>query len=117
MFAVLQTGFGKSLIYQGYAFVRNILDGRPPIILVIIPIRSIVQEQLKNNEFELKAAELTLQDDFLKDVRDGNTEVLYASTENVLNQKFLSVMRDPGSEFRQRLRLIVVDESHTVFTW
>ena len=62
MFAMLPTGFGKSLIYQSYAFARNVLNGCPPIILVIIPLRSIVQEQLKNNEFELKAAELTLQD-------------------------------------------------------
>ncbi|XP_068742255.1 uncharacterized protein [Montipora capricornis] len=117
VFAVLPTGFGKSLIYQSYAFARNVLDGRPPIILVITPLRSIVQEQLKNNEFELKAAELTLQDDFSKDVRDGNTEVLYASAENALNQKFLSVVRDPSSELRRRSRLKVVDESHTVYTW
>ena len=34
-FAVLPTGFGKSLIYQSYAFARNILDSRLPIILVM----------------------------------------------------------------------------------
>ena len=59
VFGVLPTRFGKSLIYQSYAFARNVLDGRPPI-LVIIPLRSIVQEQLRSNEFELEAVELTL---------------------------------------------------------
>ena len=58
-----------------FAFARNVHDERPPILL-IIPIRSIVQEQLMSNEFELKAVEQNLQDDVLKNVRDGNVEVL-----------------------------------------
>ena len=71
MFAFLPPRFGKSLIYESYAFARNVRDGRPPI-LVIIPLRSIGQEQFMSNEFELKAVELTLQDDILQNVRDGN---------------------------------------------
>ena len=71
---LLPTIFGKSLIYQwkSYALVRNILDGRPHIILLKIPLRSIVQEQLRSNEFQLKAVELTLQHEVLKNVREGN---------------------------------------------
>ena len=53
MFAVMPTAFGKSLIYQSYAFAMNIVNCRPPIILVM----SIVQEQLRSNNFELKAFE------------------------------------------------------------
>ena len=72
---MLPTRFGKYLIYQSYAFARSVRDERSPILL-IIPIRSKVQEQLMSNEFELKAAEQNLQDDVLKNIRDGNVEVL-----------------------------------------
>ena len=41
VFGVLPTRFGKSLIYQSYAFARNVRDGRPRI-LVIIALRNIV---------------------------------------------------------------------------
>ena len=54
----LPNGFGKSFIYQGYAFVRNVLAGPPVIRVVEIPPRSIVQAQLRSNVFELKAEEL-----------------------------------------------------------
>ena len=58
VFAVLPTGFGKSLIYQSFVFAREILtDGHSPSIIVVIPLRSIVQEQLTSNEFELKAVD------------------------------------------------------------
>ena len=66
VFAVLPTGFGKSLIYQSFVFVREILYGRAPTIIVVIPLRSIVQEQLASNKFNIKAVELTLQEDVLK---------------------------------------------------
>ena len=75
VFAVLPTGFGKSLIYQSFVFAREILDGHSPSIIVVIPLRSIVQEQLTSNEFELKAVELILQDDVLKSVQEGAVDV------------------------------------------
>ena len=117
VFAVLPTGFGKSLIYQSFVFSKEIIHGHSPSVIVVIPLRSIVQEQLTSNEFNLKAVELSLQDDVLKNVSEGEVEVVYASAENVLNDKFLSILRDSNSPFRRRLKLIVVDESHTVFTW
>ena len=117
VFAVLPTGFGKSLIYQSFVFGKEIIDGHSPSIIFVIPLRSIVQEQLTSNEFNLKAVELTLQDDVPKNVSKGGVEVVYTSAENVLNDQFLSVSRDSNSQFRRHLKLIFVDESHTVFTW
>ena len=46
-FPVLPTGFGKSLIYQNYAFARNMLDGRPPLIPV--SDRNSSTEELRNS--------------------------------------------------------------------
>ena len=48
VFAVLSTGFGKSLIYQSFFLAKEIMDGHSPMIIVVIPLRSIVQEQLKS---------------------------------------------------------------------
>ena len=87
-----------------------------PTITVIIPLCSIDQEQLKCHSFCLKALELTLNDQVLKNVREGKGEVVYTSAENVLHDKFLSVLSDSNCHFRWHLKLIVVDESHTVFT-
>ena len=88
VFAVLPTGFGKSLIYQSFVFSKEIIHGHSPSVIVVIPLRSIVQEQLTSNEFNLKAVELSLQDDVLKNVSEGEVEVVYALAENVLNDKF-----------------------------
>ena len=117
VFAVLPTGFGKSLIYQSFVFGKEIIDGHSPAVIVVILLRSIVQEQLSSNDFNLKAVEVSLQDDVLKNVSEGGVEVVYTSAENVLNDKFLSILRDSNSQFRGHLKLIVVDESHTVFIW
>ena len=53
--AVLPTGFGKSLIYQSFVLAKGITDssvgcssGRPSC-LVIVPLRSIIEEQINSN--------------------------------------------------------------------
>ena len=74
VFAVLPTGFGKSLIYQSFVFGKEIIDGHSPAVIVVIPLRSIVQEQLSSNDFNLKAVELSLQADVLKNVSEGGVE-------------------------------------------
>jgi len=58
-----------------------------------------------------------MQDDVLKSIQEWAVDVVYSSTKNVLNDKFLSLLREQSSPFKQFLKLIVVDESHTVFTW
>ena len=83
---------------------KEIIDGHSPSVIVVIPLRSIVQEQLASNEFNLKAVELSLQHDVLKTVSECEVEVVY--------DKFLSILRNSNSPFRRHLKLIVVDESH-----
>ena len=52
VFAVLPTGFGKSLIYQSFVIAKE-MEGRVthPCCLVIVPLRSIVEEQVNYNDF------------------------------------------------------------------
>ena len=60
VFAVLPTGFGKVLFTKTLSSVKkSSIDIRQHVIIVI-PLRNIVQEQLTSNEFNLKAVELIL---------------------------------------------------------
>ena len=48
-------------------------------------------------------------------VRNSEIQVVYATAEQALNEKFTSMLKK-DCPFRRSLSLIVVDESHTVFT-
>ena len=63
VFAVLPTGFGKSLIYQSYSLAKSEIDAVSPAVMVIVPLRSIAEEQVRNNEFDLKVAHLSLDEE------------------------------------------------------
>ena len=47
--AVLPTDFGKSIIYQSFDFADR------ASIVVVVPFRSIFQDQLQSKDFDLKA--------------------------------------------------------------
>ena len=117
VFAVLPTGFGKSLIYQSYSLAKSEIDAVSPAVMVIVPLRSIAEEQVRNNEFDLKAAHLSRDEEKLRAVASGEVRVLYASAEEVLDDVFINLLKKEDSPFRKNLSLIVVDESHTVYTW
>ena len=83
-----------------------------PAVIVVVPLRSIAEEQARNDEFDLKAAQLSLDQQKLQAVASGEVRVFYASAEEVLDNRFLDVLKK-DSPLRQNLALIVVDESHT----
>ena len=43
--------------------------------------------------------------------------MVYAAAEQVLHEKFTTLLKQGDTTFRRSLALIVVDESHTVYTW
>ena len=59
--------------------------------------------------FEEKSWRDKFNDNVLKNVPDGNVEVFYASTENVLDQQFLSMVRDTDDVLHYK---IFVDEKN-----
>ena len=84
-------GYGKSLIYQCFVHAKlNWLTGSPSII-VICPLKSIVQEQLKSNEFGLKAVELSRNKEVTWGYQASKYQVIYASAEEVLGDYFLAM--------------------------
>ena len=64
VFGVLPTGFEKSMIFQLFVLAKNRASNSPnasverPTIIVICPLKSIMEEQITSNEFGLSAAEL-----------------------------------------------------------
>ena len=65
VFAVLPTGFGKSLIYQSYSLAKSEINAVSPAVIVIVQLRRIAEEQVRNNEVDLKAAHLSLDEEKL----------------------------------------------------
>ena len=76
-----------------------------------------MDEQIASNEFGLSACELRFDCETLTAIRDGDVQVVYAAAEQVLNEKFTTLLKQGETTFRLSLSLIVVDESHTVYTW
>ena len=120
VFGVLPTGFGKSLIYQPLVLAKNASPKAAssverPTIIVICPLKNIIEKQITSNEFNLSSAELKFEGKMLNAVRNSEIQVVYATAEQALNEKFTSMLKE-DCPFRRSLSLIVVDESHTVFT-
>ena len=122
--AVLPTGFGKSLIYQSFVLIKQMEDestsnsgGDRPSCLVIVPLRSIVEEQINSNDFHLTVKGFEKTVDVLNEMKNNKFQVIYASAEQALSKDFLQLLRDESTALKRQLSLIVVDESHTVETW
>ena len=98
VFGVLPTGFGKSLIYQLFVLAKSRMPttSSRPTIIVICPLKSIIEEQIlkTSNEFNLSAAEFRFDSDTINAVRNGEVQVVYAAAEQVLNEKFTSMLRE-----------------------
>jgi len=97
--AVLRTGFRKSVIYQSFVIAKDSSS-----IIVIVPLRSIIDDQLQSNDFRLKAVAFEKKPELMKDIAANKFRVIFASVEQ-------------ASEFRKNLSLVVVDECHTIETW
>ena len=76
--AVLPTGFGKSLIFQLLALVND-----DHVVLVICPLKSIVNDQIKEaSSMGISAGSLS---DYLQtDIVSGKYRLLFASAEEAL---------------------------------
>ncbi|XP_068756193.1 ATP-dependent helicase wrn-1-like [Montipora capricornis] len=74
-----------------------------------------MEEQITSNEFSLSAAELRFYGETLNSIRNGEVQVVYATPEQALKEQFTALLKE-DCPFRHSLSLIVVDESHTVYT-
>ena len=109
--AVLPTGFGKSMIFQLLALMRE-----DSVVLVICPLKSIVNNQIKEaSSMGISAG--SLADCLQTDIESGKYRLLFASAEEALGKSFLDYLKREGNALHDNLAATVVDESHTVETW
>ena len=113
--AVLPTGYGKSLIFQLFAVAASIEMKEPQTVLVVCPLKSIIEDQLAEAEsMGIPAASVDISDD---ELRAAKFQLIFGSAETVLERRFLDILKDSGSSLHRKLAAVVVDESHTVEMW
>ena len=83
LLAVLLTGFGKSLIFQLLALVND-----DHVVLVICPLKSIVNDQIK----EASSAS-SFSDCLQTDIVSRKYRLLFASAEEALAKSFLEALK------------------------
>ena len=129
--AVLPTGFGKSLIYQTIAPFADFIERGKSIVIVISPLNALIKDQVtKLRETGLRACILKA-DRAASDCQDTekvsvssseqlenltNFQLLYAHPEALVeSRQVLKLLKK--EEFQNRIRAIVVDETHLVVDW
>ena len=84
LLAVLSTGFGKSFIFQLFIRVKQILSSKAAWVIVVCPLKSIVQDQL--TEASLMGLTATsLASACFQDVENGKYQLIFASAEEILS--------------------------------
>lgn len=105
-----KTGSGKSLIYHSIPVIAP-----DAIVLVIAPLVSIMKEQCdKLCALGLKATYIgkdTSENDM---IASGHYNFIYGSPEALVGEK---KWKQCLSDLGDKLRLLVVDEAHTVIQW
>ena len=116
LLAVLPTGFGKSLIFQIFIKIKEIMTKNKQYAIVVCPLESIIADQIEEasiigfNARSLK--ELSPQE-----LENGDFQLLFGSAEEVLSKRFLAAIKKQNTPLYENLAVIIVDESHTVETW
>ncbi|XP_020905733.2 uncharacterized protein LOC110243919 [Exaiptasia diaphana] len=118
--AILPTGFGKSLIFQilvllqSEALKRKFATTRFATILVISPLRSLIEDQLEEVR-DLGISATSLPEASLEEIKEGKWKLVYSSPECALQENFLEVLK--VGAFHDNMAAVVIDESHTIETW
>ena len=111
-FAVMPTGAGKSVCYQIPAVLL------PGITLVISPLISLMQDQVKalnaagipaafiNSSLSEGAFHVTVQG-----VRQGRYKIIYAAPERLVTDEFAELAKSV------RISMVTVDEAHCISQW
>ena len=112
VFAILPTGYGKSLIYQVFVRARDYETQGNAAILVISPLNSIIKDQLRDmKQQDYPAVDASIIS--TEDLRECKFKIMFASAEMARKKSLRDILKDPNSPLHQNICAIVVDESHT----
>ncbi|KAL1005231.1 hypothetical protein UPYG_G00056390 [Umbra pygmaea] len=116
VFAVLTTGYGKSLIYQLAPLVAKRMGlSENPLVFVVSPLIALMEDQLKEAK-KLGLSALQLGEPEQEQIRSGQCQIAFGSPESwLLKKKWRDMLAN--KVYRDNLIGIVVDEVHLIYKW
>ena len=123
VFAILPTGHGKSLIFQLIPDVLFELNARglpypkQPIVLVVCPLRSLVDSHIRElTKRGITATSLAGKDVDEEGILRGKYSFVFGSPESLLeNEKWRLMLK--SEVYQERLFAFVTDEAHVIPKW
>ena len=115
---LLPTGAGKSLIFQLATLIL------PGVSVIIVPIKSLMQDQVENLERKGISRAIALSGDIegrrekekiQRMIDEGHYLLIYVAPERFLIDEFRNSLREFTKKFL--ISLIVIDEAHCVSEW
>jgi ATP-dependent DNA helicase RecQ len=122
VFAVLPTGYGKSLIYQVLPSVFTEMDvleyghcNDAHIVIVVSPLEYIRVQQVENlNRLGIWAVSLGPSFNPTENVEAVSARIIYGSAEQWLSDTWIKKLKDGELGI---VKTLVIDEVHTVEMW
>ena len=126
VFAVLPTGYGKSLIYQVLPSVFTEMDvlehgqcNDTHTVILVSPLEYIRVQQVENlKRLGIRAASLgpsfNTKDSAISDLKAESAQVIYGSAEQWLSDTWIKKLKDGDLG---NVIALVIDEVHTVEMW
>ena len=118
IFITASTGAGKSIIFQIPAIY--LAKQYHKLTIIIEPVKALMQDQKEKlirsgyNRVATFNSDLISQNDkevVLKQIREGEIDLLYLSPETLLSYSIETIIGD------REIGLLIVDEAHIVTTW
>ena len=119
---ILPTGYGKSLCFALLPLVFDYLRGEAntSIVICVSPLTSLMMEQkMRFSHLGFSAeffGELQTDPKSIRNVEEGNVQLLYVSPESILrNPRWREMIL--SSVYQRKLAAIVVDKAHCIPQW
>ena len=100
--AVLPTRYGKSLFYQMFVCTKNYELNGTAMILVISPLKSVIEDQLQEME-SLGYPAKDLANLPNNDIRRCNIKIVFPAAEKVKEKPFQATLMDSKSKLHQNI--------------
>ena len=121
VFAILPTGFGKSLIFQLFPRVMSALNERSDAvstIVVVTPLVAIMKGQVEQlNKMNVVATAIGIDDEKMDEeaAKSGRCEIVYGSPECWLSKVWRKELLD--GQLGKQTVAIAIDEVHSIREW